>query len=278
MLDAHQIPSPISAGNDVNKIMEEGESTRWRLSSMTSLSRVPAHAAKYYKSDTDAGFPSSTDTDEDYVWNRMHQLATNAWRTDPIYRQFYHPTGLVIASSSETAGRQVTASLGKCKYPCRRLSSPDDFQGTMPEGILTGDFPNWKGFIMEKGAGWVFARGALEAAYREASRMGVRFITGEQKGKVEQLLYASTSVLGARTTDGVEHKADRTILCAGANSDRLFDLERQLRPTAWTLAHIQMTEEERRTWRDLPVLFNVERGFFMVPTNPLTHLFRMNMI
>ncbi|KAI1617257.1 fructosyl amine:oxygen oxidoreductase [Exophiala viscosa] len=235
VLDVHPIPSPISAGNDVNKIVEEGS-------------------------------PSPEDDDESYVWNRMFQIATDAWRNDSIYKTFYHPTGFIMAGTTPQTAKEVEAYVKSCKSPIRRLTTATDFQQTMPEGILTGSFPNWKGFIREDGAGWVFARGALEAAYNEASRLGVCFITGDPKGKVERLLYSSSDVLGAVTADGTEHKADRTILCAGANSDRIFDFERQLRPTAWTLAHIQMTEEERRTWKNLPVLFNIERGFFIEPS------------
>lgn len=169
-----------------------------------------------------------------------------------------------MAASSPEAAKEVESYVKSCKSPIRRLSTAEEFQKTMPQGILTGSFPNWKGFIREEGAGWVFARGALEAAYHEATRLGVHFITGDPHGKVERLLYSSSNVLGAVTADGTEHKADRTILCAGANSDRIFDFERQLRPTAWTLAHIKMTEEERQTWKNLPVLFNIERGFFIV--------------
>lgn len=42
-------------------------------------------------------------------------------------------------------------------------------------------------------------------------------------------------------------------------------MKNQLRPTAWTLAHIKMSPEEAKLYKDLPVLFNVERGFFMEP-------------
>lgn len=233
VLDAHPIPSPISAGNDVNKIMEEG-------------------------------VPSDDDDEESYVWNRLFQLSTEAWKSDPVYSPFYYATGFIMAASSPEAGKLVESYIKSCKSPIRRLDTPEAFRATMAPGILKGDFPNWKGFIQNEGAGWVFARGALEAAYNEACRLGVRFVTGESEGKVERLIYSDSDVLGALTSDGIEHRADRTVLCAGANSDRIFDFEKQLRPTAWTLAHIQMTDEEREKWKDLPVLFNVERGFFMV--------------
>lgn len=147
-----------------------------------------------------------------------------------------------------------------------RLSSKADFQATMPEGVLTGEFPGWQGWWMKKGSGWVHARKAMESAAREAERLGVHFITGEQQGKVEGLLYDEDgSVRGVKTADGVEHRAERTILCAGANADSILDMKQQLRPTAWTLAHIKMTPAELKLYKDLPVLFNIERGFFMEP-------------
>ncbi|KAL4966713.1 NAD(P)/FAD-dependent oxidoreductase [Aspergillus stella-maris] len=237
VFDQSPIPSPISAGNDVNKIMEEGA-------------------------------PSDTDTDERYVWNRMHQIATEAWKNDSVFRSFYHPTGFIMAASQDSAQHElIDEYIAGCKDKVRLLNTAEEFRATMKKGILTGDFPNWKGFFRESGAGWVFARGALEATYREASRLGVRWVIGAIEGSVKRLLYTGdgNDVVGVRTADGQEHKGDRIILCAGANSDQLLDFQRQLRPTAWTLAHIQLTDGERKLWKDLPVLFNVNLGFFIEP-------------
>ena len=105
----------------------------------------------------------------------------------------------------------------------------------------------------------------MESAAREATRLGVKFVTGEGVGRVNGLIYGISDIKGAKTADGESHLADRTIICAGANAAALFDLRDQLRPTAWTLAHIRMTPEEAKLYKDLPVLFNVERGFFMEP-------------
>lgn len=135
----------------------------------------------------------------------------------------------------------------------------------MPRGVLTGEFPDWEGFIKPKGAGWVHARKGMESAAREAEKLGVSFTTGEYQGKVKSLIYEDGDIKGAKTADGKEHRADWTLLCAGANVDSIFDFKDQLRLTAWTLAHIKMTEGEVRIYKDLPVLFNVERGFFMEP-------------
>lgn len=206
----------------------------------------------------------------------MQQLAAKAWKTDSVYQPFYHPTGFIMAASEDSARHEIDSYIESCKDRIRLLSTPAEFQSTMPDGVLTGSFPGWKGFFRESGAGWVFARGALEAVYHEAMKFGVRFETGDRKGKVVRLIYDLGDVVGARTADGSEHRADRTILCAGANSDQLLDFERQLRPTAWTLAHIKLTQEERKLWKDLPVLFNVNSGFFIVsPTLLMPKLYTL---
>lgn len=147
----------------------------------------------------------------------------------------------------------------------QHLNSAEDFRKTMPEGVLTGEFPSWKGVFKSTGAGWVHARKALISAAKEAERLGVKFVTGSPQGAVIGLIYENGDIAGAETADGKEHRAVRTILAAGAGSNELFDFKDQLRPTAWTLAHIQMTPEETKLYKDLPVLFNVEKGFFMEP-------------
>lgn len=152
------------------------------------------------------------------------------------------------------------------------LNTAEDFRQTMSTGVLTGNFPGWKGFHKSKGAGWVHARAALTSAFNESIRLGVRFITGSPHGQVENLLFEDGDVRGAKTADGTEHRADRTILSAGASAELFLDFENQIRPTAWTLGHIQMTPEEMKLYKDLPVLFNVNKGFFMEPDEGLHQL------
>ena len=146
------------------------------------------------------------------------------------------------------------------------LTTAEAFRKTMPPGVLTGEFPNWRGWFKRSGAGWVHARNAMTAAGKEAERLGARLVCSSPHGEVTQLLFDDAGkVLGARTADGESHFADHTILCAGANAPQLLDLRDQLRPTAWTLVHIKMISDEARLYKNLPVLFNVERGFFMEP-------------
>ncbi|KAJ9659260.1 hypothetical protein H2201_007410 [Coniosporium apollinis] len=237
VFDPFPVPSPISAGNDVNKIITARSSS--------------------FADDSD---------DEAYVARKLLEASMEGWLHDPVFKSHYHETGFIAAASSPAniAKLQQQAQgdkMSKFKY----LDTPEDFRKTMPEGVLTGDFPNWHGWHKKTGAGWVHARDALISAAAEAKRLGVTFIPGSPEGHVTSLLYEQGDIKGAKTADGKEHRADRTILCAGASAVELLDFKDQLRPTAWTLAHIKMTPEEAALYKNLPVLFNVERGFFMEP-------------
>ncbi|KAI0864310.1 fructosyl-amino acid oxidase [Xylaria cubensis] len=247
VLDGEDIPSSIAAGNDLNKIMEEGSQ-------------------------------SEDDTDAAYAWNRLHDLCTTAWLSDPIYKPHYHRTGYVMAASSDAAYEALLRDIKGHEDEYRKVESAEQFRETMPKGVLTGDFVGWRGFAKPSGAGWVFARSAIISAKDEAERLGVRFITGQQ-GLVIELLFSNEAkagekggapkqgaLRGVKTADGTIHRAHTTILANGANADTLIDLKYQLRPTAWTLAQIKMTSHEAELYKDLPVLFNIEKGFFMEPS------------
>ena len=238
VLDGSSFPSAISAGNDLNKIAEE------------------------------ANVPSGTDNDESYFWNHLTRLAMHSWLHDPLFAPFYHETGFIMAAAGDEAYERCVEYAEDEDADLIPLKSKENFHSTMPTGVLQGDFPGWRGFWKQRGAGWVFARGAIKAMYDEARRLGVRFVTGELEGNVTEIMLTFTnrdSVLGARTTDGIMHTANQTILAAGANSSALLDFKKQIRATAWTLAHVPLSAEEAPLYKNLPVLYGVDRGFFIEP-------------
>lgn len=188
------------------------------------------------------------------------------WNTDPVFKPYFHETGFIVSGHTPNLIQHIKEEeIDQSEGDFKALESAEDFRNTMPPGVLTGDFPGWKGWISRKGAGWIHARKAMVSAYEEAKRLGVSFVTGSPQGNVESLVYKDGDVIGARSQDGVIYHAQQIILAAGAGSDRLLDFEKQLRPTAWTLCHIQMTPEEAQKYRNLPVLFNIAKGFFMEP-------------
>lgn len=194
------------------------------------------------------------------------RAALHGWKTDSIFQPFFHETGAIVSGHTPELIKHIQETeIDMSIADMQKLETADDFRKTMPQGVLTGDFPGWKGWLHRTGAGWIHARKAMAAAFTEARRLGVTFQTGSPSGDVVKLVYERGDVVGAKTTDGNVHRADRVILAAGAGSDRLLDFKSQLRPTAWTLCHIRMSPEEAQRYRNLPVLFNVAKGFFMEP-------------
>lgn len=147
------------------------------------------------------------------------------------------------------------------------IDTPDGFRAAFPPGVLTGPLKGWKGYFKKKGAGWVHARNAVVSAILEAKRLGVKFIGGDPVGKVIGPVYdeKTKDIIGVETADDKKHLADRVILAAGAGADQFIDFKKQLRPTAWTLAHIRLSPTEAEHYRNLPVLFNADQGFFFEP-------------
>ncbi len=163
------------------------------------------------------------------------------WLHDPVFMPFYHGTGYVVAANTpEGLDRLHRHELNDPESNYETLSTPEQFRQTMPDGVLTGEFPGWKGWYKSEGCGWAHARKALVSTAKEAERLGVKFITGLNEGRVTSLLYRNSDVAGVKTEDGQEHHASRTILCTGANTPQILDMKGQLRPTAWTLAHIKI--------------------------------------
>lgn len=195
------------------------------------------------------------------------RAALQAWKTDRVFSPYFHETGAIVsAHTPELKARIREHEIEPSETKYVELNTAEEFSHTMPRGVLTGPFPGWKGWWRRDGAGWIHAQKAMVSAYREACRLGVTFVSGSA-GDVVSLVYddGGRDVIGATTADRTVYRADRTILAAGAASDRLLDFKDQLRPTAWTLCHIRLTEDEAKRYRNLPVLFNVAKGFFMEP-------------
>lgn len=194
------------------------------------------------------------------------RAALKGWKTDPVFQPHFHETGFIVSGSTlELIEHIKKDEIDSSEGDFVSLETAEDFRSTMPPGILTGDFPNWKGWFSKDGAGWIHARKAMVSAYTEAQRLGVKFVTGTSEGDVQSLEFEDGDVIGVHTAAGIFHRAEHTILAAGAASDSLLGFKKQLRPTAWTLCHIRMTPEEAQRYRNLPVLFNIEKGFFIEP-------------
>lgn len=135
--------------------------------------------------------------------------ATEGWLHDPVFAPYYHSTGYIVAADTSAALKKVEKrKVSSSGSDYISLETAEDFRKTMPPGVLTGDFPGWKGVFKSSGAGWVHARKALESAAKEAERLGVRFIIGSLQGSITGLIYGDGDLRRRRTGIGRIYRGD----------------------------------------------------------------------
>ena len=202
----------------------------------------------------------------DPVIQELSQAAVHAWRTDQLFKLYFHETGRLSLANSPTTVPEILElyqELGVSPHQDRVkwFDNAEEIKAFAP--YLTGSMTGWKGIFNPEG-GWVHARNAMKAVGDECIRMGVIFALGT----VIKLIYHvnEPKVIGVECADGRTWFGDKIVLACGAWTDMLIDMRGQLLAKTWTLAHIQVTdEEERRKLKGIPVIFDVEKGFLFEP-------------
>ncbi|OTB18560.1 hypothetical protein K445DRAFT_314440 [Daldinia sp. EC12] len=233
ILDTYPIPSAQSAGNDLNKIM--GIRLRNKVDIQLSLE------------------------------------ARDMWRNDKLFKPFFHNTGRLDCEGTEegiaSLRRQyqdlLDAGVGLEKSN-EWLDSEDAILSKMP--LLQRDqIKGWKAIFSEDG-GWLAAGKAINAIGQELRKRGVKFGSGDA-GSFKRPLFAEDekTCIGVETLDGTKYYAHKVVLAAGAWSPALIDLEDQCCSKAWVYAMIQLSPEEAAEYKNSPVVYNGDIGFFFEP-------------
>ncbi|GME28212.1 fructosyl amino acid oxidase [Neofusicoccum parvum] len=218
--------------------------------------------------------PSAASTDiskiirADYNTPLYAQLgldAIAAWRADPLYAGLYHVPGWVLAARERSVpfvegSVAVAAALGM--RGVERLDGAEEVRRRWP--VVTGALDGWNACVWNPAAGWADSGEAVRRMAEAAGRMGVRYVSGEE-GTMARLLVEGGRVRGVVAADGTEHRAERVVLAAGAWSGVLVDLEGQLTAKGHSVAHIQLTPEEVKRYEGMPVMDNLELGYFFPP-------------
>ncbi|OBT68206.1 hypothetical protein VE03_02381 [Pseudogymnoascus sp. 23342-1-I1] len=230
-IDKHPYPSLDSAGYDLNKIIR-------------------------------------TEYDEP-LYAEMALEAIQAWR-DPMWNGIFHETGWLVTTCGGVDAtehlKQSYANLTKNNQTSgiEFVETREDLIRYVPTLKYAKDISSWKG-LWNKQAGWAHAHDALKKLADESKKLGVKFVAGAE-GTMTGLEVCNGKLEGIRVASGKVHRAAQYILCTGAASPALLpELSGQLWSKCWTLAHIELTEDEMAEYRNMPVVDNHELGFFFEP-------------
>ncbi|KAL4862334.1 FAD dependent oxidoreductase [Aspergillus spectabilis] len=211
------------------------------------------------------------------------------WSENPLFKDLYHVSGWIL-SAKERSVPFVKGSIETCSrlgVQGLEVLSPEQIRGKFP--FVTGELDGWNMNVWNPTAGWVKADQALKRMAAAAAGNGVKYVTGEREGYIRNLLFSSEggkkTCTGAITADGKVHTADIVILATGSWTPSLVDMEGQLTAKGHSVAHIQLTPSETKHYAKLPIMDNLELGYYFPPqengifkiahsqfvTNTLTH-------
>lgn len=224
------------------------------------------------------------------MYAKLAREAIDLWGTSERWKEFYHASGVIALSSKEDpqtgyvqkAYEFNKLELGEGVCECRE---DEGMKELYEEGHSTGSFKGDWGVSLfynsiiaiqlliegweepqykNKSGGWAASRDAVLSTISLARKLGVRFVSGE----ASSLLYntSRTDVTGVKLSTGQTFLADLIISAIGSWTPLLLpELGEKCLPTGQTVAVIQLNEEERKRYENVPVSLCMDTGFYCFP-------------
>ncbi|GJC90757.1 L-pipecolate oxidase [Colletotrichum liriopes] len=158
----------------------------------------------------------------DYVdieYMRLTLEAKKYWAEDPIWKPFYHESGVYWVSPNNFA-EQMQENYRKLGVDSGLFSFSVEEAKKQYGGIFeNADFTNVKEVFVNKNSGWGEAKEALQRTIEEAVRLGVKYVEAE----VAKLEFdAGGAATGVQTIKGESIQAAHVILSTGAYTAKLL--------------------------------------------------------
>ncbi|KAL1305748.1 hypothetical protein AAFC00_007329 [Neodothiora populina] len=197
--------------------------------------------------------------------------ALREWRSSPLWKGIFHETGWIVTTCGDPAAvehlRKSYENLkkeGQVEGNVEFVEGKDEIVKFVPQLSNAKGLQTWKG-LWNRQAGWAHAKNALTKMGTEAQKLGVEFVSGPG-GTMTRLRTEGDRVVGVEVASGEVLTANRYILCTGAASPALLpELSKELWSKCWTLGHIELTEEEAKQFKGMPIVDNHELGFMFEP-------------
>lgn len=200
--------------------------------------------------------------------------AISAWK-EPPFRDFYHQTGWVMMDEEDSdLAERVRANFRACGREDGIADLMEDEVRSKWGGMLNDtDYTGFGRYYFNATAGWADAGAAVARLAKEVVKMGVRYRVAE----VERIIPRDDrlGVQGVQLNIGEVCSADRVLLCTGAwtsavirSAEDVLDLdpeariENQVTAAGVCVAHVQLTDEERKEYSQLPVYVYGAHGMF----------------
>lgn len=243
-----------------------GTSTAFHLAqkgyrNITVLDRYPVPSLEAASTDVSKVIRSDYN---DPLYARLGLEAMLEWKSD-TFKDICHFCGWIMAAKKLSVpfvegALKVSQSLGVSGVERLR---PAQIRDRFP--VISGELEGWNINVWNPTAGWVDSSEAIRRMSVAAQAKGATYISGED-GDFKNAVFDSNGVCtGVTTRSGRVYLADRVILATGAWTPSLIDLSSQLAAKGHSVAHIQLTPQEAAHYAKMPILDNLELGYFFPP-------------
>ena len=161
---------------------------------------------------------------DDIVYCQMGIEAQDVFKSDPLWKPYFHETGIYWTCRSEYA-QDVIENYKSLGRKADLSAVPVEEARKMYGGLFdNADYTGVKEVLINKTSGWGAAGDCLEAITREAVKLGVQYATAE----VASLEFDSQGrCCGVKTARNGNYQASHIILCTGAFTAKLLELSAQ---------------------------------------------------
>ncbi|KAL8897116.1 MAG: hypothetical protein Q9207_007377, partial [Kuettlingeria erythrocarpa] len=228
LIDRSPFPCPLAASYDYNKIVRAD------------------YGDKFYMS---------------LALKSQHQ-----WRTDPLYKQFFHESGMVNIEGTGL-GRQMVQNFKDLGVDSKaEVVGPEELRKRYPL-FWDADYEEAKDCYVNPEAGWAEATSALRAVIAEAVSYGVEFV----QGSISRLLFdEERDCIGVELKDGRKLEAGKVVLATGANTARILadsaperqelQADERIMGAAVVCGMVRLTDEQVELYKEIPLFLHRVNG------------------
>jgi len=205
----------------------------------------------------------------DAFYTHLAREAIAEWKDTAEWGEaYYHESGVIVlgqsAASYADAAYTNDVALGARITP---LPSPSAIRSVFPSSVPTSSFEGVTGYINHDG-GWASASASMSRMLEKVKALGGnvlvdKAVTGLIKGD-------GAKTKGVKVANGEEYEADLVVLAAGSWMASAFPdlgLQSKCVATGQCIAFIELTAEEVKAYKDVPVCLDFVSGFYIFPPN-----------
>ncbi|RDB25467.1 L-pipecolate oxidase [Hypsizygus marmoreus] len=202
----------------------------------------------------------------DLFYTRLARDAIQAWK-DGEWGDTYHESGVVVLGISDNQAYADEAYQNDLAegVQLKPLSNAEAIRGVFSSHVPIAGFDKNSGYLNVDG-GWANAGQGLSMMISKVTSLGGKILPGK---KVINIARDNGSVRHVQCDDGTVYDASLVVIATGSwtpsNFPGLISRQKYGLATGQCVAMVQLTDEEAKIYKDIPVVLDFGTGFYIFP-------------